>query len=472
MNLLSLPPTLAGFVLGLGLIVAIGAQNVFVIRQGLRGQQVFPTAMTAALCDATLIFLGIGGLYLVIEQFPIIAIVAKWMAVGFLSWYGLVSLRRVFQKPEESWLTHGEQPTLSAWRAVTTTLGFSLLNPHVYFDTVVKLGSTGAQFGEMRWWFAIGAAMASLLWFFSISYGAKQMAPALSTVRGARILDTIVAVIMFTFAALMALSPAQASAQAVVNTVKLGPCDDLTGVCLANPTQRYQHGVFGQVFEYGTMMTIDPANGAALQTYNLPYSQVFEDRRVRITDLDDDGRMEVIVVVTEREAGAAVALYAFEEGSASEAASVFPMAQSEFIGTPKRWLNPLDGAVDLDGDGSREIAVIETPHIRPTLRIHQWNGGSLDEIARVPLEGYSNHRMGSLVQTGALFCETETTGEALIQIPRADAPEAAEGSAQSGVFLFDLAAGALTPTTLVPTKRINPGFFNQNVACAALRDQI
>ena len=81
MNLLSLPPALAGFVLGLGLIVAIGAQNVFVIRQGLRGQQVFPTAMTAALCDATLIFLGIGGLYLVIEQFPIIAIVAKWINV-------------------------------------------------------------------------------------------------------------------------------------------------------------------------------------------------------------------------------------------------------------------------------------------------------------------------------------------------------------------------------------------------------
>lgn len=462
MNLLSLPPALAGLVLGFGLIVAIGAQNVFVIRQGLRGVQVFPTAMTAALCDASLIFLGIGGLYLVIEQFPIIALVAKWLAVGFLTWYGLVSLRRVFQKPEESWLTSGQDVTTSALRAVTTTLGFSLLNPHVYFDTVVKLGSTGAQFAEDRWWFALGASIASLIWFFSLSYGAKQMAPALSTVRGARILDSIVAAIMFIFAALMALAPAEASAQAVVNTVKLGPCEDLTGVCLANPTKRYQHGVFGQSFEYGTLMTIDE-RGSALQIYNLPYEQVFEDRRVRVTDLDDDGRKEVIVVVTDRDMGASLALYAFDEGTETVSASVFPMAQSDFIGVGNRWLNPLDGAVDLDGDGSRELAVIETPYIRPTLRVHQWNGSRLDEIARIPLTGHSNHVMGSMDLAGALFCETGTLGQAAVQIPST--------TTGSSVFLFDLAAGTLTLTDREPSKRINPGFFDQNVACAELRDQ-
>ena len=462
MNLLSLPPALAGLVLGFGLIVAIGAQNVFVIRQGLRGVQVFPTAMTAALCDATLIFLGIGGLFLVIEQFPVIAILAKWMAVAFLTWYGLVSLRRVFQKPEESWLSSGQDATPSAWRAVSTTLGFSLLNPHVYFDTVVKLGSTGAQFAEDRWWFALGATVASFVWFFSIGYGAKQMAPALSTVRGARILDSFVAAIMFIFATLMALAPAEASAQAVVNTVKLGPCEELTGVCLANPTKRYQHGVFGQTFEYGTLMTIDE-KGSALQPYNLPYEQVFEDRKVRVTDLDDDGRKEVIVVVTDRDRGASVALYAFEEGTDTESASVYPMAQSTFIGVSNRWLNPLDGAVDLDGDGSREIAVIETPHIRPTLRIHQWNGSKLDEIARIPLSGHSNHVMGSMDLAGALFCDTGTPGQAAVQIPAT--------TAGSSVFLFDLQTGSLTLTDRSPSKRINPDFFDQNVACEELRDQ-
>ena len=464
MNLLSLPPLLAGLVLGLGLIVAIGAQNVFVIRQGLRGVHVFPTAMTAAACDATLIFLGIGGLYLVIEQFPVIAFIAKWMAVAFLTWYGLVSLRRVFQTPEESWLASGDDVAPSVMRAVTTTLGFSLLNPHVYFDTVVKLGSTGAQFGPERWWFALGAATASFLWFFTISYGAKQMAPALSTVRGARILDSVVAAIMFIFAALMALAPADASAQAVVNTVKLGPCDDLTGVCLANPTQRYQHGVFGQPFEYGTLLTID-AQGSALQPYNLPYEQVFEDRRVRITDLDDDDTQEVIVVVTHRDLGAALALYAFDAGTATTSASVFPMAQSGHIGAANRWLNPLDGAVDLDGDGSREIAVIETPHIRPTLRIHQWNGSKLDELARIPLDGHSNHQMGSLDMAGAIFCETGTLGQAAVQIPKTNSGD------EASVFLFDLATTSLSATDLIPSRRIMSGFFDQNAACQQLRDQ-
>jgi len=462
MNLLSLPPLLAGLVLGFGLIVAIGAQNVFVIRQGLRGGQVLPTALTAAICDTVLIFLGIGGLFLVIEQFPVIAFIAKWLAVGFLTWYGLVSLRRVFQKPEDSWLTSGSDAPATAMRAVTTTLGFSLLNPHVYFDTVVKLGSTGAQFGDQRWWFAVGAMTASFVWFFSIAYGAKQMAPALSTVRGARILDSIVAAIMFIFATLMALSPAEANAQAVVNTVKLGPCEDLTGVCLANPTKRYQHGVFGQSFEYGTLMTID-ARGSALHPYNLPYEMVFEDRRVRVTDLDDDGRKEVIVIVTHRELGASVALYAFDKGTDGESASVFPMAQSDFIGVGQRWLNPLDGAVDLDGDGSREIAVIETPHIRPTLRIHQWNGSKLDEIARFELTEHTNHVMGSMDLAGAIFCDIGTHGQAAVQIPSM--------RGEAGVFLLDMQTNTLRSISAKPAERINADFFDQNVACAKLRDQ-
>lgn len=276
-----------------------------------------------------------------------------------------------------------------------------------------------------------------------------------------RLIQAVVAPILISLAA--ALTPATAGAQAVVNTVKLGPCDDLTGICLANPTQRYKHGVFGQPFEYGTLMTIDE-KGSALQTYNLPYEQVFEDRRVRITDLDGDGTKEVIVIVTSFEAGAAVALFAFDEGTETESASVFPMAQSEYIGRTSRWLNPLDGAVDLDGDGSKEIAVIETPHIRPTLRIHQWNGGKLDEIFRLRLEGHSNHRMGSMTLAGSIFCEGKDPGQALIQIP--------DFSGSSTVFRFDLASENLERTNLSPSNRVNPNFFDQNLACADLRQQI
>mgnify|MGYP002046833956 CR=1 FL=1 len=113
---------LAGLLLGFGLIVAIGAQNVFVIRQGLRGAQVLPTALTAAICDSVLIFLGIGGLFLVIEQFPIIAFIAKWLAVAFLTWYGLVSLRRVFQKPEDSWLNSGSDAPTTVLHALCRAL--------------------------------------------------------------------------------------------------------------------------------------------------------------------------------------------------------------------------------------------------------------------------------------------------------------------------------------------------------------
>lgn len=283
----------------------------------------------------------------------------------------------------------------------------------------------------------------------------------LEALKGLRALITGFGAMAFTATLIL---PGSADAQAVVNTVKLGACDDLLGVCLANPTQRYKHGVFGQPFEYGTILTIDE-NGAALRPYNLPFEQVFEDRRVRVVDLDDDGLSEVILIVADRNRGAAVALYAFDPGEGETSATVYPMAQSAFIGAPNRWLNPLDGAVDLDGDGSREIAVIETPHIAPVLRVHQWNGGQLDTLARIPLDGYSNHAFGSLQLAGSLFCEADAPGRALVQIPRV-------GGGQDGVFVFDLANGTLRLTDLQPSDRYTADFFVQNRACADLRAQL
>ena len=279
--------------------------------------------------------------------------------------------------------------------------------------------------------------------------------------RGLRALIAGFGAVVLTTALLL---PGSAGAQAVVNTVKLGACDDLLGVCLANPTQRYKHGVFGQPFEYGTILTVDE-NGAALRPYNLPFEQVFEDRRVRVIDLDDDGLSEVILIVADRNRGAAVALYAFDPGEGETSATVYPMAQSAFIGAPNRWLNPLDGAVDLDGDGSREFAVIEPPHIAPVLRVHQWNGGQLDTLARIPLDGYSNHAFGALEMAGSLFCEADAPGRALVQIPRV-------GGGPAGVLIFDLADSTLRPTDLQPTDRYTADFFVQNRACAALREQL
>ncbi len=192
---------LPGLVTGLSLIIAIGAQNAFVIRQGLTRRFVFEVAIVSATLDATLILLGTGGLGAVIQAVPMLFDIVRWFGVAYLVWFGIQSIRRAFAT--EIMSLDGDSAT-SRWGIVLSTVTFSLLNPHVYLDTVIFLGSVANQFGADRWWFALGACVASFVWFFGIAYGARGLARYVTTPIFWRVLDSIIAVTMFTIAAILA----------------------------------------------------------------------------------------------------------------------------------------------------------------------------------------------------------------------------------------------------------------------------
>jgi L-lysine exporter family protein LysE/ArgO len=194
----------SGLFLGLALIVAIGAQNAFVLRQGLTGKFVLPVALVSALLDATLIVLGVAGLGALVESVPFLLGFVRWLGAGYLIWFGIVSLRRARSGQSMDVSGNGAQ-TLST--VVISAATFSLLNPHVYLDTVVFLGALAAQFGDNRWWFALGACFASIVWFFSLAYGAKALSRYVTKPRFWRVLDTIIAVFMFTLAIGLVFAP-------------------------------------------------------------------------------------------------------------------------------------------------------------------------------------------------------------------------------------------------------------------------
>jgi L-lysine exporter family protein LysE/ArgO len=195
---------LPGILTGLSLIVAIGAQNAFVIRPGLTRRYVFEVAIVSALLDAALILLGTGGLGALIQTVPALFEIVRWFGVAYLVWFGISSVRRAFAS--ESMSLDGDSAT-SRRGIVLSTVTFSLLNPHVYLDTVVFLGSIANQFGADRWWFALGACVASFLWFFGIAYGARRLSRYVTRPIFWRILDSVIAVTMFTIAGVLATSP-------------------------------------------------------------------------------------------------------------------------------------------------------------------------------------------------------------------------------------------------------------------------
>ncbi len=198
------PAFISGLLLGLSLIVAIGAQNAFVLRQGLTGRFVLPVALVSALLDATLIVLGVAGLGALLESVPFLLGLVRWLGAGYLVWFGIASLRRA--RSDQSMSVSGSDPaTLTS--VVLSTVTFSLLNPHVYLDTVVFLGALAAQFGDSRWWFALGACLASIVWFFSLAYGAKALSRYVTQPRFWKILDTTIAVFMFALAIGLIFAP-------------------------------------------------------------------------------------------------------------------------------------------------------------------------------------------------------------------------------------------------------------------------
>ncbi|WP_248242080.1 LysE/ArgO family amino acid transporter [Microbacterium kunmingense] len=204
-------PLLAGLGLGFSLIIAIGAQNLFVLRQGLRREHVLVVAALCAVSDALLIGLGVSGIGLVLQALPWLVTAVRWAGALFLVGYGLLAARRVW-RPNGDALSLREEgdaavQTVSAGRTATTTrtrllpvvlttLALTWLNPHVYLDTVFLLGSVANTHGEERWLFAAGAMTASVVWFFGLALGARYLGRWLSSARSWRILDAVIAVVM------------------------------------------------------------------------------------------------------------------------------------------------------------------------------------------------------------------------------------------------------------------------------------
>lgn len=193
---------LSGLGLGLSLIIAIGAQNVFVLRQGIRREHVLAVVIICALSDAILIATGVAGLGLLLESMPWLIDLARWLGAAFLLGYGILAARRALRGSRDGLRTDdsGATDPRSTGRltpVVLTALALTWLNPHVYLDTVLMLGSIAATHGEDRWLFGGGAVAASALWFSALGYGARYVSSRLDTPRAWRILDGAIAVIMF-----------------------------------------------------------------------------------------------------------------------------------------------------------------------------------------------------------------------------------------------------------------------------------
>ena len=193
---------LAGLGLGLSLIIAIGAQNVFVLRQGIRRQHVLTVVLICALSDAALIVVGVAGLGALIEAVPWLITVARWAGAAFLLGYGVLAARRAFRGEALTVEAEDGAPHRRSSRMAValTALALTWLNPHVYLDTVLLLGSVAATYEESRWLFAAGAVLASILWFTALGYGARYLGRWLRTPRAWRILDGVIAAIMIAIA--------------------------------------------------------------------------------------------------------------------------------------------------------------------------------------------------------------------------------------------------------------------------------
>lgn len=187
-----LTTTIAGMLTGLALIIAIGAQNAFVMRQGLRREHLLPVVLICIAADAGLILLGTAGVGVVVSAHPGLVEVVTWLGAAYLVGYGLLALRRA-TRPEG--LSVAAAPT-SRGSVVLTTLALTFLNPHVYLDTVLMLGSIANGFGEQRWAFAGGAVVGSIVWFTGLGLGAHTLAAPLGRPRTWRVLDGVIGATM------------------------------------------------------------------------------------------------------------------------------------------------------------------------------------------------------------------------------------------------------------------------------------
>ena len=194
----------SGFFLGAGLIIAIGAQNAFILRQGLKKQYVFVLCLICSLSDAALIVTGVAGLGLWISRSPQLITLVTIAGVLFLGFYGLRAAIRAFRSET---LDPARSGSDSLKQAIAGCMAFTFLNPHVYLDTVVLVGGLSATYaGAARIAFAVGAVAASFTWFFALGYGARLLTPLFARPSAWRVLDGIIALIMWTLAGSLLLS--------------------------------------------------------------------------------------------------------------------------------------------------------------------------------------------------------------------------------------------------------------------------
>ena len=196
-------PFLSGLTTGASLIIAIGAQNAFVLRQGVRREHVLPIVLVCALSDAILITLGVAGIGALVEVAPLALTIVTWAGAAFLLGYAALAAKRAIRP---SALDSGAGLSTTMVAAVLTAVALTWLNPHVYLDTVLLLGSLAATLGaEGKWWFAGGAVTASFIWFTALGYGARLLSRVFARPVAWRVLDGVIALVMATLAVMLLL---------------------------------------------------------------------------------------------------------------------------------------------------------------------------------------------------------------------------------------------------------------------------
>ena len=192
---------IVGFTTSLSLILAIGSQNAFVLKQGIKKQHVFLVCIICAVSDSILISLGVSGFSVVIKEFPEIEQIAKYGGALFLLVYAFLSFKSAFKSRHA--LTEDAQIYPSVLKTALVCLAFTWLNPHVYLDTMILLGSISTQYPETKLEFVIGAVSSSFVFFFSLGYGAQFLAPLFKKPKAWQVLEFIVGVMMLAIAVLL-----------------------------------------------------------------------------------------------------------------------------------------------------------------------------------------------------------------------------------------------------------------------------
>ena len=201
-----LAAALAGFLAGAGLIIAIGSQNAFVLRQGLLQQNVGLVVATCAIGDIVLIVGGVAGIGALVREWPALLQALRFGGAAFLAVYGLMAARRAWRGSTS--LAPAAEGGESWRRVLLACLAFTFLNPHVYLDTMILLGSLSTQYpGLLQWAFAAGACLASVVWFTTLGYGSRLLLPVFRSPRAWRLLDGFVTIFMLGLALLLVLRP-------------------------------------------------------------------------------------------------------------------------------------------------------------------------------------------------------------------------------------------------------------------------